>query len=161
MSEYKDGWYEPLKTEAPAQPAAEEKPKARKRRGWTPGRVLGVIALVMALIVGSSLLFSLGGGSEPIVVDVERDPEPSRRPNVRTDEMPEDWADFFASYYDPTESTEENIGIERVAGTGWLDEHTWLRLVIALVVMAAIYPVAVWIQRYAPWVIGRNPASRN
>ena len=66
MSEYKDGWYEPLKTEAPAQPAAEEKPKTRKRRGWTPGRVLGVIALVMALIVGSSLLFSLGGGSEPM-----------------------------------------------------------------------------------------------
>ena len=114
MSEYKGGWYEPLTTEAPAQPAAEEKPKAKKRRGWTPGRVLGVIALVMALIVGSSLLFSLGGGSEPIVVDVERDPEPSRRPNVRTDEMPEDWADFFASYYDPTESTIENIGIERM-----------------------------------------------
>ena len=52
------------------------------------------------------------------------------------------------------------IGIERVAGTGWLDSHAWLRLVIALVVMAAIYPISAWIQRHAPWIIGRSRASR-
>ena len=48
------------------------------------------------------------------------------------------------------------IGIERIAGAGWLDGHAWLRLVIAIVVMVAIYPVAVLIQRHAPWVIGRR-----
>ena len=53
------------------------------------------------------------------------------------------------------------IGIERVAGTGWLDDHTWMRLVIALVVMVAIYPVAVWIQRHAPWVIGRSRQNQH
>ena len=48
------------------------------------------------------------------------------------------------------------IGIDHLAGPHWLDTHGWLRLVIALAVMAAIYPVAVFIQRRAPWVIGRS-----
>ena len=116
MSENMGGWYEPLKSETPSVPvqAAEEKPKKKKRRGWTPGRVLGAIALVMVLIVGSSLAFSLGG-SEPIVVDVEREPEPGHLPKLPTDDMPEDWRDFFESYYDPAETDTENIGIERVS----------------------------------------------
>ena len=116
MSENMGGWYEPLKSETPSVPvqAAEEKPKKKKRRGWTPGRVLGAIALVMVLIVGSSLAFSLGG-SEPIVVDVEREPEPGHLPKLPTDDMPEDWRDFLESYYAPAETDTENIGIERVS----------------------------------------------
>lgn len=48
------------------------------------------------------------------------------------------------------------IALERIAGVGWLTDHIWMRLVIALVVMVALYPVSAWIQRHAPWVIGRS-----
>lgn len=36
-------------------------------------------------------------------------------------------------------------------------DHVWLKLVIALVVMVAIYPVAVFIDRKCPWLIGKGP----
>ena len=48
------------------------------------------------------------------------------------------------------------IGLDHLAGAGWLADHVWMRLVIALVVMAALYPISAWIQRHAPWVIGRS-----
>ena len=53
-------WYAPLHTETAAPSAAPEAADKKKhaRRGWTPGKVLGVIALVALIIVGSSLLFS-------------------------------------------------------------------------------------------------------
>lgn len=37
-----------------------------------------------------------------------------------------------------------------------IDDHAWLKLVIALVVMAAIYPVAIFIDRRCPWLIGKD-----
>ena len=51
------GWYEPLQRTPRAAEAAPAAPK-RRRRGWTPGRVLGVIGLVVLLIIVSSLIFA-------------------------------------------------------------------------------------------------------
>lgn len=53
------------------------------------------------------------------------------------------------------------IGLCKVALTRFcyptvIDDHIWLKLVIALVVMAAIYPVAVFIDRRCPWLIGKD-----
>lgn len=37
-----------------------------------------------------------------------------------------------------------------------IDDHAWLKAVIALVVMVAIYPCAWFIDRYCPWFIGKG-----
>lgn len=50
-------WYEPLHTDAVS---GSSKPK---KRGWTKARIGGIIALVLVLLVGSSLLFANTGGS--------------------------------------------------------------------------------------------------
>ncbi|MDO4510326.1 MAG: acyltransferase family protein [Bacteroidales bacterium] len=39
---------------------------------------------------------------------------------------------------------------------GIIDEHIWLKYLIAIVVMAAIYPAAWAIDRYAPWLLGKQ-----
>ena len=48
------------------------------------------------------------------------------------------------------------IVLNRVLYDGVIDDNAWLRLVIAIVVMAAIYPVAWFIDRYIPWFIGKG-----
>ncbi len=39
---------------------------------------------------------------------------------------------------------------------GVIDDHAWLKFVIALLVMVAIYPFAWLIDRYCPWFIGKG-----
>lgn len=46
--------------------------------------------------------------------------------------------------------------LTRVCGVGYVVDHAWLKLVIAVAVMAAIYPVAWLIDRYTPWLIGKG-----
>ena len=46
--------------------------------------------------------------------------------------------------------------LTRVCGAGYVVDHAWLKLVIAVAVMAAIYPVAWLIDRYTPWLIGKG-----
>lgn len=48
------------------------------------------------------------------------------------------------------------IALERTMGAGWLADHCWMRLFIAVTVMVIIYPIALWIQQKAPWVIGKS-----
>lgn len=48
------------------------------------------------------------------------------------------------------------IVLNRALYDGVIDDNAWLRLVIAIVVMAAIYPVAWFIDRYIPWFIGKG-----
>ena len=101
------GWYEPLETGArePAAPAAQPTPAAggKRRRGWTPGRVLGAVGLVMLLILGSSLVFASQGGSALLLP-----------PAVREEaELPRDWADFFESYYETVQVDVADIRMPR------------------------------------------------
>lgn len=106
------GWYRPLEQEGKPEETAGKSPK--KKRGWTPWRVLGVIMLAVLLIVGSSLAF--GGGRMPMTALPEEaappgaDAEP-KLPSV--DEMPGDRTDFFRSFYDTIERETADIRIPR------------------------------------------------
>ncbi len=112
------GWYEPLQ-----RPAA---PRGRKRRLWTPWRVLGAIALVIALIVSSSLDFAgFGTAAEAADNGQSKAENPFKRPDAPSggedgkkadgdSDMPENWVDFFDSYYETVTDSTTNIGIERV-----------------------------------------------
>ena len=117
------GWYEPLqravdvREETPA-------PQRKKRRGWTPWRVLGAIALVILLIVGSSLAFAglgtvaeaMEGGQSKGDAPFQRPREPAKEDDGKDsgDDMPENWTDFFDSYYETVQESVANIDIERV-----------------------------------------------
>ena len=115
------GWYEPLQSA----PAGRPVPQKKRRRGWTPWRVLGVIALVMLIIVGSSLLFATPAYGASTAADrgrskadnpFARPDSPSGRDSGKEDDsgMPEDWADFFESYYETVQEDVADIDIERV-----------------------------------------------
>ena len=123
------GWYEPLETGArePAAPAAQPTPAAggKRRRGWTPGRVLGAVGLVVLLILGSSLVFASQGGSAlllPSAVREEAEETPHvQKPSQKADTpedgeeggLPRDWADFFESYYETVQVDVADIRMPR------------------------------------------------
>lgn len=48
------------------------------------------------------------------------------------------------------------IVLNRILYDGVLDDNIWLKYVIAVAVMIAIYPFAWAIDRYAPWLIGKG-----
>ena len=84
-----ESWYAPLKREQP-----EKKPKRRSRTFW---RVSAALALVLILILGTSLAFS---GSEPKNYSTEGS-------------MPEDWKDFFRNYFEEVQTGTVNTNIPR------------------------------------------------
>ncbi len=92
-------WYEPLHT-APV----PQKSRGHKRRRLSFGWRLGIgLGLVLGLIILSSVLFS---GSE------------SEAPGdfiIGSDEMPENWQDYFDAYYTEVEGLEANIKLEKAA----------------------------------------------
>ena len=97
-------WYAPLeRAEEKIEPARPEK---KRKKGWTPLRVTGAVCLLLALIVGSSLLFSGLGKSEAQVY------LPS--PEV-PEEMPADPAQFFESFYESVQVDVSKISIPRVS----------------------------------------------
>ena len=51
--------------------------------------------------------------------------------------------------------------LNRVFYDGVLLDHIWLKFVIAVAVMIAIYPIAWAIDRYAPWLIGKGKYFEN
>ena len=46
--------------------------------------------------------------------------------------------------------------LERTHYVGFMDDHMWLKFVVALVVMVAIYPFAWFIHNYTPWMLGKK-----
>lgn len=84
-----ESWYAPLKREQP-----EKKPKRRRRTLW---RVSAALALVLILILGTSLAFS---GSEPKNYSTEGS-------------MPEDWKDFFQNYFEEVQTGTVNTNIPK------------------------------------------------
>ena len=91
-----DSWYTPLQGEAPA--AAEP----IRKKALKPWHIIGIIVLIVLLIVASSLLFS-GGAKEPA-----QDP-----PQREREMLPDDWKDFFESYYSRVETDVAKINIPR------------------------------------------------
>lgn len=76
--------------------------EARHGKGLTPWRVAGIVLIVVLLIAASSLAFSGTGGEAP----------PIRQDGVQG-ELPEDWAEFFKSYYQDVQTDTADISIPR------------------------------------------------
>ena len=115
---------EALPTPAPSAPA--DTGRRKKRRGWTPGRVLGVILLVVVLIVASSVAFSSPARSDTVLPDEGfLPPRSEQRDNADTqeddgqeeadEELPENWRHFFESYFHAEETDKLDVGIRQAA----------------------------------------------
>ena len=100
-----DSWYAPLRQDAPAAAA-----KKKKSRGWLKAVI--AVAVVVGLIVGSALLFpnksaetKPGGGSGfgNFILPPDED----------DGTLPDDYRDFFDSFYTAIENERTVINIER------------------------------------------------
>ena len=49
--------------------------------------------------------------------------------------------------------------VGKFAGPAFLDDNILMKAVIALAVMAVLYPIALFIERYAPWMLGKKRPS--
>lgn len=110
-------WYAPLVSDEEARPLpvaeieglAESGGHAhRKKRsgGLTPGRIVGLVVILMVVIVASSLAFRQidGSGEDPVSLF----PAPPEE-----EEMPDSPADFFDQYYEDVESSKAEVNIPR------------------------------------------------
>ena len=122
-------WYSPLEGDTQsetAEPVDDFGPvtpvTAKKRKTWP--RVAGALAILLVLIVASSLIFGgmgrhsdaqvsvpqlpvFGGGSEGNGQDL---PTPDEGEDGS---FPEDWREFFENYYSPVESDDTQVNIEK------------------------------------------------
>lgn len=98
------GWYEPLNKAVPPQ-----QPTRKRRRGWTRARICGLAAIVLALIVGTSLAFSeRGRGGTYITFSGDGGVWSG---NDELDKLPNNKEDFFENYYTSTDTDEAEINI--------------------------------------------------
>lgn len=95
-----ENWYAPLQRET--QPAPEQ-PAAAKKRVLTPWRIVGLVCLLLALIVGTSIAFA-GSAAKPAAAVSEETPR---------EEMPDDFRDFFESFYEEVQTDTVEINIPR------------------------------------------------
>ena len=100
-------WYEPLHTDAVS---GSSKPK---KRGWTKARIGGIIALVLVLLVGSSLLFANTGGSS-VSFSWNSNGKSGSWSSGNNQEMPDNKEKFFESFYQSTDTDSAVINIPTV-----------------------------------------------
>ena len=104
MSNY--DWYNDESWYAPLAPV-EEKPctKSAKKKKKIRIRVIGAVCLALLLLIGTSIAF--------------REPESKETgtpalPSVgESDDMPENWQDFFDTYYESVQTDVAEINIPR------------------------------------------------
>ena len=102
-----DGWYAPLRQDAP--PAPTEK---KKSRGWL--KALVAVLVVVGLIAGSALLFpNKNAAPEPGGNGGSNFGQFILPPEEDDDTMPDDYRDFFDSFYSSVENARTVINIER------------------------------------------------
>jgi len=89
-------WYAPME-----QAPVEAKSGIKRKKGMTPGRIFGIIAIAVLLIVGTSMAFSGTGDSNP-VLSMDEFAVPT---------MPSSPEEFFESYYEYVESYDADIRI--------------------------------------------------
>lgn len=78
-----ESWYAPLNSEPKAQ---KTKDKAKRKTGWTPVRIGALCAILVVLIVATSLAF---GSRTTVTVQNPASPE----------ELPDSFQDFFTDFY--------------------------------------------------------------
>lgn len=100
-------WYEPLHTDAVS---GSSKPK---KRGLTKARIGGIIALVLVLLVGSSLLFANTGGSS-VSFSWNSNGKSGSWSSGNNQEMPDSKEKFFESFYQSTDTDSAVINIPTV-----------------------------------------------
>ena len=111
-------WYAPLVSDEAEEDLAlkkiEELPdkegkKRRKRHsgGLTPGRIVGLVLILIVVIVGSSLAFRQIDGSGEDQFSFFTDP------SDEDTEMPDTPEDFFEQFYEDVESSQVEVNIPR------------------------------------------------
>ena len=50
--------------------------------------------------------------------------------------------------------------VAKFAGPEFLDDNILMKVVIALIVMAVLYPIALFVERYTPWMLGKKRQPR-
>lgn len=101
-------WYEPLHRES-TPPKAKA---AKKARGWTKARVGGIIALVLILIIASSLVFGGSNGFNSVVFWTDGNGDGGSWSSDGNG-LPDSKEDFFNSYYTQTDTSNAVISIPR------------------------------------------------
>lgn len=99
-----ESWYAPLA-------AREEEPKPRpgKKKKKTRIRVIGAVCLALLLLIGTSLAFR-----EPSSKETGKDTVSPVIPSIgESDDMPENWQDFFDDYYESVQTDVAEINIPR------------------------------------------------
>lgn len=107
-------WYAPLESEK-ERASAEKKTKIKKQKknGW---RVAFWCCLGVLVLVGSSLIFrETGSGSAPDKSDAPAASE--KLPSV-DEGLPDDWKEFFRSYYEAVENEPTRVDIPRIKVPG-------------------------------------------
>jgi len=97
-------WYEPLKGNDGTKLLPAKKTYPRSKKGWTRARAIGLVVVMIALIVGTSLAFATPR-QDYFTFSWGMD-EPS-------EELPENWEDFFDEYYDPVENPIADTNIQK------------------------------------------------
>lgn len=95
-----ESWYAPL---APAEEKPQPKPAQKKKKIRI--RVIGAVCLALLLLIGTSLAFR-----EP---DSKETATPALPSVGESDDMPENWQDFFDTYYESVQTDVAEINIPR------------------------------------------------
>lgn len=108
-----ESWYAPLNSEkgqaAAAQPT--KKKQTKKTNGW---RIAFWCCLGVLLLVGSSLLFretGSGGAENKNDAPAASEDRPEGEP-----QLPDDWKEFFRSYYESVENEPAKVDIPKIKG---------------------------------------------
>lgn len=95
-----ESWYAPLNSEPKAQ---KTETKEKHKTGWTPARIGALCAILVVLIVATSLAFS-----NKTTVTVQQPTSP--------DELPDSFQDFFADFYTSVTSDFADVKIPKHSG---------------------------------------------
>ena len=107
-------WYSPLVSEKEESDGTknttetesnQKKRKKHHRSGLTPGRIAGLIIILVLGIVGSSLAFRQAGGAGSDTIQILP---------KENNEMPDNPADFFNQFYEAVESSSVEVKIPKV-----------------------------------------------
>ena len=97
-------WYE--SAQQPAADTCEKSGKGKKiKKGWTRARVLGLVILVLALIVGTSIAFATPRDSVFSIDFGEKEEKP---------DMPDNREEFFEDYYTSVDEAINESNIPRI-----------------------------------------------
>ena len=119
-------WYAPHAEPQHQVTYTPELPKKKKKKVWMP---ICATLLVLALMIGTALIFRQPGDTAATAIiprseGNEARPERPKNPEMpkesekpdnpdSSDEMPDDWMEFFDNYYEKADTSEAEVNIEK------------------------------------------------